>query len=159
MEKPEFWSTHLSQRLNSQRQKLSVWLQSNGYKKRFWRKAGLSKKLSILALFTRQSYWYTWPVDIYRSFKRFSVHYGISWKCFGPSRSPQRLFPASSSQTLASQPCSNWSLRWSVFRAFLCSFLGDCSEWPLEHLWLPSSHSFCSWHNFDLCVSVDTDCN
>ena len=135
-----------------------VLLQSNGYHKRFWRKAEPFWKDSRAALLTRHSCWNTWPVDIYGSFKRFSVHYGISWKCFGPSRLKQRLFIASPIQTLASQPCSNWSLCWSVFRASVCYFVGDCSESTLEYLPLRSSRSFCNRHNFDFSVFVYTGC-
>ena len=159
--RPEFRSRHLSQRLSSRRHKESVLQQSNGYYKRFWRKAELFWKDSIHVpvLLSRQICCNTWPVDICRSFKRFSVHYGISWKCFGPSRFTQRLFTASSIQTLASQPCSNWSLCWSVFRASVCYFVADCSEWTLENLSLLSSHSFYNVHNFEFSVFVDTDCN
>ena len=105
--RPEFRSRHLSHRLSSCRHKESVLQQSNGYYKRFWRRAELFWKDSIHVpvLLSRQIYCNTWPVDICRSFKRFSVHYGISWKWFGPSRSTQRLFPASSIQTLASRLC------------------------------------------------------
>ena len=148
MKKHEFRSKHSSQRLSSRPKKLSVLLQSNGYHKRFWRKAELFWKDSRALLLTRHSCCNTWPVDIYRSFKRFSVHYGISWKCFGPSRSTQRLFTASSIQTLALQPCSNWSLCWSVFRASVCYFVADCSEWTSEYLSLRSSHISCNSQNF-----------
>ena len=80
-----------------------ILLQSNGYHKRFWRrKAELFWRGSRPVLLTRQSYCNTWPADIYRSFKPFSVHCESSWKCFVPSRSTQRLFTASSIQTLAS---------------------------------------------------------
>ena len=159
MKKPEFLSRHLNQKLSSRQHKYSILLQSNGCHKRFSPEAELFWKGSRPVLLTRHSYCNTWPVDIYRSFKRFSVHYGISWKCFGPSRSAQRLFIASSIQTLASEPCSNWSLCWSVFRASLCYFLGGSGEWTLEYLSLRSSHSFENRDNFGFSVFVDTDCN
>ena len=100
----------------------------------------------------------TWPVDIYHSFKRFSVHYSISWKCFGPSRSAQRVFTASAIQTLVSQSCSNWSLCWYYFRPSLCYFFGDSSESKSKCRYVAVAR-YVTGRIFGSSIFVDTDCN
>ena len=107
----------------------------------------------------RITWWATWSVDIYCSFKRFSISYCISWEYSDPYCSSQRVFTSSAVQTLASLSCSQWSLLWSYFVAPLCYPYYVYREWTLDYVSLRISCGLCNGQYFLWSVCVDTDCN
>ena len=101
----------------------------------------------------------TRPVDISFSFTLFSVPNCISWECFDPYCSSQRVFTSSTVQTLASLPCNNWSLCWSYYAAFWGYLLDVCSKCALEDLSLRINRRLYNSLYFLWSVCADNDCN
>ena len=116
--------------------------QLNGSSKLYW--SWTAEDNWITHVFRRINCWTKRPVDIYFSFKHFSVRYCISWECSDPNSSPQGVFTSSAVQTLASLPCNNWSLCWSNYRTSQCCLLVVCGEWTLEYLSSPNWSKFCN---------------
>ena len=134
-------------------------LQNDGNNKPFWRWHAGNSGATVLPDTFNCSSWNSRPVDIYFSFKHFSLHHIIPWKCSDPSRSSQGIFSSSAFQTLASLPGNNWSLCWSYFRTYCGCLLDVSTGWSLEYLSLRISGEYCIRYNFVRSVSVDNDCD
>ena len=98
----------------------------HGSTKLYWR--WTTENIRRLNLYARFNSRAAQPVDIYFSFKLCFVRYCISWKCSDPKCFSQGTFTSSAVQTLASQPCNNWSLCWSNCRASHRYFLDVSSQ-------------------------------
>ena len=111
----------------------------------------------IPALLCRSKWKYTQPVDMFFSFKHFSVHHCFPGEYSDPSRPSQGDFPSSAVQTLTSRPGGNWYLYWYHCRTFSSCWLDIPDLRTVEYLSLHIIRCNYNWIYVMLSVVADTD--